>query len=78
MKSWFATMNSSLSPFSLRSSPKCSRHCGSNASRIANSDWGASWPMVPLRLPDDVLAWLVGGGGRLARGDSGGDEDTEW
>lgn len=61
-------MKSSVSPFALRSSPKCSRQSGSKASSTTN--WEGAFLLVPLMLPDADLPKIP-----LplpARGESGG------
>jgi hypothetical protein len=65
MNSWLSLIKSSVKPLSAKSCPKCSRHRGSNASRRANSEGG----FPPLRLMEDMEAWLDG---TLPRGESGG------
>lgn len=72
MKAWFSMMKSSVRPFAFRSSPKCSRHSGSKASKTANCE--GELRLSPLNLPEDDLPRL----GLLAlRGDSGdvGEEE---
>jgi hypothetical protein len=55
MKSWLSRMKSSVRPLDFRSSPKCSLHSGSKASKVANSD-GGLYPFVPLlTLPEEGL-----------------------
>lgn len=66
IKSWFSRMKSSSRPWALRSSPKCSLHRGSKASRVANSE-GGLYPFIPLVLPA-----LRRPAGAAARGESGG------
>lgn len=60
-------MKSSVRPFALKSSPKCSRQSGSNASSTAN--WDGALRLVPLMLPD---AGLLNAEGLMPRGESGG------
>lgn len=66
MKSWFSLIKSSVRPFDLRSSPKCSRQSGSKASRMANCD--GVFRLDPLMLPECGRL----NGDDAARGDSGG------
>lgn len=67
IKSWLSRMKSSSRPWAFRSSPKCSLHKGSKASRVANSEGGLLYPFIPLVLPA-----LIRLAGAAVRGDSGG------
>lgn len=53
MNSWFSLIKSSVKPLSWRSWPKFSRHLGSKASSMANSEGG----LPPLRLPEELTTW---------------------
>lgn len=67
MKAWLSIIKSSVRPFDLRSSPKCSRQSGSKASSVAN--WEGPLPLVPFVLVDGDLPKLAM---PLLRGESGG------
>lgn len=56
MNDWLSIMNSSVRPFDLKSSPKCSRHWGSKASRVAN--WDGPVALGPFDLVDGDLPKL--------------------
>lgn len=71
MKSWLSWIKSSVRPCAFKSSPKCSLHSGSKASRVAKAEGAGAktgGALYPLTLPD-LLSRVEAAG---ARGDSGG------